>query len=623
MEVKTNPFYELRDRLYASAAAGCSLIAEDFRLKRAVEAFQPMSETNKVFGKLYAMCNALLTSEHKAKDIVGCIALADALAVTQGTFADNSETASSEPVRFVKPAHLPLKLIDSYKETIRKAQYNEQELSSDFLEHISDPRVISSFLSVAGKNGVGIADMLTALDSVYGEEFVPMLFESLDLSDKNATGNQVRFISSVYRDKFNDQYIKLAENEDAPQGIRIAAIEAMASAPENEERLAYIYKVSKGKIKNAALLALGIIGSPAAEAPIKKMAEKPKSTYLDILSSASGEAATEYARNEHEYILEHGSSRNDPAHPFWIGSDKLLANKKNVIDVFEKIAAKHSKGLKCPNTGIGNGASINDPLLSNLYRHDDAEYRDMIRKLYSKYPLVFFRSAFILELMEAPENAFTKMCPNHDIFDDAILEAVSNIFTTPDGWYRIREIRYAYEENYYNKKIFKSIPDDMLNFLSDIKAIHNADDMQKLYPNGSERETIADNMTARGRIFLTLLKICPDGDRERIKAAAEKYAWAMNRNYPCASAVKLLSMISTKSLDGVLYNYVMFVMKNKISYAMTYELEDLNLPEDVIINDAKRLIKELTAHPYNDSKRQIAALKQMLKKRDIEYTEGE
>ena len=32
MEVKTNPFYELRDRLYASAAAGCSLIAEDFRL---------------------------------------------------------------------------------------------------------------------------------------------------------------------------------------------------------------------------------------------------------------------------------------------------------------------------------------------------------------------------------------------------------------------------------------------------------------------------------------------------------------------------------------------------------------------------------------------------------------
>ena len=50
MEIRTNPFYELRTRLYASAAAGCTIIAEDFRLKRAVEAFKPMSEANKVFG---------------------------------------------------------------------------------------------------------------------------------------------------------------------------------------------------------------------------------------------------------------------------------------------------------------------------------------------------------------------------------------------------------------------------------------------------------------------------------------------------------------------------------------------------------------------------------------------
>ena len=44
-------FYELRDRLYATAAAGCSLIEEDFRLKRAVEAFKDLSEANKVFGR--------------------------------------------------------------------------------------------------------------------------------------------------------------------------------------------------------------------------------------------------------------------------------------------------------------------------------------------------------------------------------------------------------------------------------------------------------------------------------------------------------------------------------------------------------------------------------------------
>ena len=51
MDIK--PFYELRTRLYLSAAAGCSVISEDFRLKRALENFKPLSEANKVLGKLY------------------------------------------------------------------------------------------------------------------------------------------------------------------------------------------------------------------------------------------------------------------------------------------------------------------------------------------------------------------------------------------------------------------------------------------------------------------------------------------------------------------------------------------------------------------------------------------
>ena len=66
MEVKNNPFYELRSRLYATAAAGCSLIAEDFRLSRAIEAFRPTSEANKVFGKLCAMCDSLASSCREA-----------------------------------------------------------------------------------------------------------------------------------------------------------------------------------------------------------------------------------------------------------------------------------------------------------------------------------------------------------------------------------------------------------------------------------------------------------------------------------------------------------------------------------------------------------------------------
>ena len=74
------PFYELRTRLYASAASGCFAVNEDFRLKRAIEAFEPLAQANKAFMKLYSDCGKLFTSDSPADVLSDCIALADALA---------------------------------------------------------------------------------------------------------------------------------------------------------------------------------------------------------------------------------------------------------------------------------------------------------------------------------------------------------------------------------------------------------------------------------------------------------------------------------------------------------------------------------------------------------------
>ena len=50
--MNTTPFYELHDRLYDRASAGCASIAEDFQLKRAVENMAPLAEANKTFARL-------------------------------------------------------------------------------------------------------------------------------------------------------------------------------------------------------------------------------------------------------------------------------------------------------------------------------------------------------------------------------------------------------------------------------------------------------------------------------------------------------------------------------------------------------------------------------------------
>ncbi len=49
------PFYELKNRLYASAATGCGSIGEDFRLKRAYDSFETLSNANNAFAKLYGL----------------------------------------------------------------------------------------------------------------------------------------------------------------------------------------------------------------------------------------------------------------------------------------------------------------------------------------------------------------------------------------------------------------------------------------------------------------------------------------------------------------------------------------------------------------------------------------
>lgn len=53
--MNTTPFYELHDRLYDRASAGCASIAEDFRLKHAVENMAPLAEANKTFARLRDM----------------------------------------------------------------------------------------------------------------------------------------------------------------------------------------------------------------------------------------------------------------------------------------------------------------------------------------------------------------------------------------------------------------------------------------------------------------------------------------------------------------------------------------------------------------------------------------
>ena len=83
--------YELRTRLEDCAIAGIELLAEDFRLKRAVDKIEPYTAVAPVFKQIYDMCLKLTGSadndgESKAELLLDVLALVDAVLCTQGGF---------------------------------------------------------------------------------------------------------------------------------------------------------------------------------------------------------------------------------------------------------------------------------------------------------------------------------------------------------------------------------------------------------------------------------------------------------------------------------------------------------------------------------------------------------
>ena len=80
----TTPIYALRERLRAAGIAGTSLLSEDFRLKRAYEAYLPLEAASPVFAKLEQMTAQLLSPDcsNPQGALLDTLTLADAVICT-------------------------------------------------------------------------------------------------------------------------------------------------------------------------------------------------------------------------------------------------------------------------------------------------------------------------------------------------------------------------------------------------------------------------------------------------------------------------------------------------------------------------------------------------------------
>ncbi len=397
-------FYELKTRLYNTAAAGCMTVSDDFRLKRAVEDFKPLASANKAFEKLYSLCEKLF-SEKPESVLPDCIALADALAVTQGTFADNAETkpAAGECVSAQKPASS----LAAVKELMRKSGDELWKLSTEYKDTLQDPRIITAFLNDLenGKFNDNFKVFGEIMCEICGRTLVPGLKATV-----KSSGRQLQYIVRLSGDEENELFRALAQDENSPEKVRLAAVSALSCSPENGSLLAELYNTGKAKVKAAALLAMAEMDAPEAEPIFEKLLEnfeknkkspvepifassgKSGKNLIEPISASSGKACTEFVRKHLAELPDELKSPLDHA----LASDiALLANKTELDDLYLKLSTKkHADGFA--------SARCEEALLAGLAGTKFKAVQAQIDRLYEKAPKEFSKLKVFSDIMADP-----------------------------------------------------------------------------------------------------------------------------------------------------------------------------------------------------------------------------
>ncbi len=401
------PFYELKNRLYYAAAAGCFTISEDYRFKRAAESFEPLSKANKAFLKLYDMCMSLISSKSPSAEISDCIALADALAVTQGVYSDNDKVYYV-PENSCKPADIPLYIINDINEKINKASEALEEIPKSYAKYLRDPRIMSNFLDYM-ENGREtpefrfFAEIVCA--KIMGKEMAHILKASVKQS-----GKQIKYVRELCGAEENEWYLSLIKNAENPEGVRKEAAAALSCSESNAEKLIELYNTEKGKVKTEALLALARLSPPEAEPIFKKLCDKYKKGNIKYISESHGEECTKFAEKRLAELLENCAANKynnkelkDALNNFseeW----ELLINKTDesmddlIISIFEtdSIALSVYKYNKF-------SYFVSEALIRGLKGERFDETAAQLERLYEKKPKFFQAAKTFVDFIKNPE----------------------------------------------------------------------------------------------------------------------------------------------------------------------------------------------------------------------------
>lgn len=599
-----SPFYELRKQLYSAAAAGTAAISENFRLKNAVDEFGKLSGESKVFGKLYAKCGQLFSSDNAPEVLADCIALADAVAKVQAVSGDNSETCRTE---YVSSAGFPEDL--SYSEVRGFADgiaIDEQRIMfrSNSKKLALDPRVLSAFIQSLKRSTMPeSAEMFLP---IYGKSIVPLLKKAVDMSDKKANDAIVDCVKRLAGAEENGWFIALAEDEGCPPNVRAAAVKALACDISNTERLMTIYRTGKMKLKNAALFALGELNPPEAEEIWEKLAADYKDSYEKFFAASKSTVCTDFIRRDIDSaIYDFRNSDNSERSRRLFKYINMLPNKGDAEDIFLKLAAADISVTE-----------LNQILILNIRYNSEPCFHQLTERLYAQNER-FLRAKIYLNMVEDPETTFDgleeKLMREPDLFRNIRYNETLECYVAIYGMYYFHSVSWLPVSEGAVKKIVEILTDDGLtNALSEVdklcktpfgrlaaaKKVGNTDALKQFYIDAFYMSN------GRCETLKKLYRSCSPGDSAWMREKALRYALGLSECCPCPAAAEIMldnnDSCPPEAYSGFYTRYVIYALsylsnKRNHFYIIPELIDKFPLSDEEKADELRQLIKKMAA----------------------------
>ncbi len=271
------PVYELRTRLRAAAIAGTNLLSEDFRLKKAMENFAPLSSASPVFAKIYELTGTLLQNG-SPRELLDTITLVDSVITTLGTVesAGGLEPLdlSESPAEIVNAPHSALSVVISALTGAKGGNLNAPP------EIFRDYRVMPCLKTALGMSA-GLADTAVVILKNMGQAILPMLKKDFDPKGKKEMQRRLHIIESIGGKAENAFYLE--HLQDSEKELRRLLIYALRLDENNIGLLTELTQTEKGRMRDAAFCALGSMENEQCRICFEECAEKEPAYLLNLM----------------------------------------------------------------------------------------------------------------------------------------------------------------------------------------------------------------------------------------------------------------------------------------------------------------------------------------------------